>query len=233
MLSLIIKGFFYCLVSFLLFLCGVFSLFIYNRLEKEDIFFEYPLSQLIYEYSWPKNNLSGEDILAGKKTKGQFTASANRLGSIGIRFNTYNKINYDLIIFRIKEKGKKDWYYQQTSRTDQIRQDVFWPFGFSPISNSEGKIYQFEIESAEGIKGDAIALNHSQKTFIANYTYPKQFLLENKLDIPYVVIKKIASGLDTQSQFVILAIGIISILAPFLHNKLKKENTSKSIVNKD
>ncbi|HLC82899.1 MAG TPA: hypothetical protein VJI69_03645, partial [Bacteroidia bacterium] len=224
-LSFIIKVFLYCFIALTIFSSGIYYLFLHNRTHIKGLLTEYPFGELVYQYSWNKTNLAGKDILAGQKIKEQFTASANRLGGIGIKFNTHNKINSDLIKFRFKEEGKNVWYYEQVSKTDQIRQEVFWPFGFPPISNSEGKRYEFELESVKGTAGDAIAINGSQKTFIAQYTYPKQLLLDEKQQIPYFVKKKLISlvtNLDIKFHVQIVVLAMLSLVVPFIVLQLKK-----------
>ena len=218
-LSFIIRVFFYCFIALTIFFSGIFYLFLHNRIHIEDLLAEHPFGELVYQYSWNKTNLTEKDILAGQKIKGQFTASANRLGGIGIKFNTHNRINSDSIIFRFKEEGKNVWYYEQVSKTDQIRQEVFWPFGFPPISNSEGKRYEFEIESVKGTVDDTIAINGSQKTFVAEYTYPKQQLLDEKQQIPYFVIKKLTlliSNLDNKLHAQIVVLAVLSMVISFI-----------------
>src|SRR3989344_919089 len=218
-LSFIIRVFFYCFIALTIFFSGIFYLFLHNRIHIEDLLAEHPFGELVYQYSWNKTNLTEKDILAGQKIKGQFTASANRLGGIGIKFNTHNRINSDSIIFRFKEEGKNVWYYEQVSKTDQIRQEVFWPFGFPPISNSEGKRYEFELESVKGTVDDTIAINGSQKTFVAEYTYPKQQLLDEKQQIPYFVIKKLTlliSNLDNKLHAQIVVLAVLSMVISFI-----------------
>ena len=224
-LSFIIKTFFYCFIASTIFLSGIFYLFLHNRTHIKDLLTEYPFSELVYQHSWDKISLNGKDILAGQRIKGQFTASANRLGGIGIKFNTHNRINSDSIIFRFKEEGKNVWYYEQDSKTDQIRREVFWPFGFPPISDSEGKRYEFEIESVKGTIGDTVAINSSQKTFIAEYTYPKQWLLNEKQQIPYFVKKKLISlspNLDNKFHVQIIILAVLSMAIPFVISQLKR-----------
>jgi len=207
----------------ILFAFGIFYIFFYDRPQNNDAFAQYPFTEVVYQYSLPKQSLSGKDILAGEKIRGQFRASAKNLGTVAIKFDTHNKINWDLIIFRIREKGKSVWYSENTYRTDQIRQEVFWPFGFNLIGNSEGKPYEFEIESFEGIPGDAIAINSSQNSFIAKYSYPKQWLLKNKQEIPYFIKHKIVSffnSLDNTSKFSIIITLLLSLILPFIFSKL-------------
>lgn len=217
-LSFIIKVFFYCFVSLILFLSGIFYSFFYKRPDIKDVFAQYPLTQIVFEHPWDKTSLTGKDILAGQKIKGQFSASANRLGTVAIKFDTHNRINSDQIIFRIKEKGEKNWFYEHIYRTDQIRREVFWPFGFSTISNSTNKVYKFEVESIKGRPGDTISVNTSEKSFITKYNYPKQYLEENKKEIPYFIVLKMVSILnqDSKAAPIISGIAILSLIIPFL-----------------
>ena len=64
-----------------------------------------------------------------------------------VKFNTFDQINLESLIFRIREKNSTDWYYQNKYKTDQINKEIFFPFGFPIIENSQGKVYEIEIES--------------------------------------------------------------------------------------
>lgn len=188
-----------------------------------DYFATYPPTELVYEHFWDSSVLTGEKILKGEKVSGHFIAQINRLGTVALKFDTFNRINNDQIIFRIKEKGAKTWFYENAYNTDPIRQEVFWPFGFPLIADSQGKTYEFEIESRRGEDEQAIAINPLQKFFISKYSYPKQWLLENKKEIPSFVFQKITSAfrrLNKKDQLSIGLLTLVSLLLPFLIREL-------------
>lgn len=98
-------------------------------------------------------------ILKGEVIKESFTADENNLGVMLIKFNTFGKINKDIIRFRIKEEGSKEWYYQRDYSVDQFQNNTYFTFGFLPIANSKGNTYLIEIESLKGKKNDAVAIS--------------------------------------------------------------------------
>lgn len=132
-----------------------------------------------------------DQLLAKQKVSAQFAAKENNLGIVSVRFNTYARINSDKVIFRLKELGAKDWYYQNIYKVDQFQPNDYFTFGFPIIPNSAGKTYYFEIESTKGTNGDAVAISPTSPIFIAQYQFTKQQLLANKTMIPEFFIKKI------------------------------------------
>lgn len=113
----------------------------------------------------------------------EFKATNDRLGVVEIKFNPWPEGIYEPVIFRIKEKGSGDWYYQSeyynTSNTK-----TFFPFGFPVISNSKGKTYQIEIESPVEI---------TAPYFLTKYSFPLSFLKQNFQQIPGFIFEKILS----------------------------------------
>jgi len=130
-------------------------------------------------------------LLAKQKVSARFRAIANNLGIVSVRFKTYGRINNDEVVFRLREEGKKNWYYDHTYRVDQFQDDDYFTFGLPIISNSEGKTYYFEIESTKGKRGDAVSISATSPVFITQYQFTKQKLLANKTIIPDFLIKKI------------------------------------------
>lgn len=221
--AIILKIFLSLAASTFFFILALGFIFLKTQKANPDFFATYPLTELVYEYPWDNSFLTGEKILRGKKIEGHFRAQTNRLGTVAIKFTTFNHLNYDQIIFRLKEKGKEEWFYENAYNTDPIRQEVFWPFGFPLIADSKGKTYEFEIESLRGENEQAIAINPLQKFFITKYSYSKQWLLENKKEIPSFVLQKITSSfkrLTNKDQLLIGVLALGSLLLPFLIREL-------------
>ena len=59
-------------------------------------------------------------------------AVLNELGVVWIRFNTFGRINSDILTFKIREKGQNNWYYENLYRVDQFQDGKLFPFGFPP-----------------------------------------------------------------------------------------------------
>jgi hypothetical protein len=137
-------------------------------------------------------SLKTDELLAKQKVSAKFKAKENNLGIISVRFKTFRRINNDKVIFRLKEVGRKDWFYQHTYKVDQFQDNDYFTFGFPIILDSEGKTYYYEIESTKGKKGDAVSISTTPPVFIAQYQFSKQHLFANKTMIPAFFIKKIA-----------------------------------------
>lgn len=119
------------------------------------------------------------EILAGNIIKGEFSARDKNLGIVAVRFNTFFRINEDVVEFRIKEKGTKNWYYKNSYTTPQFQPSQYFTFGFPIIPNSEGKKYYFEIESAHGVHENAVALSAIEPIFETKYQYSKTLIMKD------------------------------------------------------
>lgn len=171
------------IIPFLLILFWIiFSLFFASKYSFSVIYSAYDKSNFI--------SLKTDELLARQKVSAQFKAAENNLGIISVRFKTYSRINDDNVIFRLKESGQKDWFYQYSYKVDQFQDNDYFTFGFPIITSSEGKKYLFEIESVRGQKGDAVSVVSLSPVFIAQYQFTKQSLFENKTAILPFLIKK-------------------------------------------
>lgn len=122
---------------------------------------------------------------------GEFFSKENNLGIVAIRFNTFHRINDDVIIFKIKEKGKSGWYYSGKYKVDQFQPDDFFTFGFPIINDSKGKSYFFEIESTQGKYFNAVAISDIEPNFQAKYQFSRAELFRDKFKIFELIYKKI------------------------------------------
>ena len=113
--------------------------------------------------------VSNIQILEGRKLTGAITAFENNLGSMSFRFYNFDRINNDILVFRIKEKEALSWYYENYYKVDQFQPDQLFPFGFPPIKGSKNKQYSYEIESLQGKHGDAIAISRYPPQITTKY----------------------------------------------------------------
>jgi hypothetical protein len=97
-------------------------------------------------------------ILKGEVYQQSFLSTADSFGIIAVKFSNNNKINQDLLTFRIKEENDKDWFYENQYKTDQFQNNQFFTFGFPKIDNAQGKTFVFEIESRLGLEDDSVSL---------------------------------------------------------------------------
>lgn len=162
--------------------CGIFlamfhggSLFILPEEKQTEVVF--------------RNNIK-PFLKSGEITRGVFTASENFLGTISIRFNAFERINSDTLLFRLKEKGSSKWYSENSYMVDQFTGLPFFPFGFPPIISSKGKIYIVELESLRGTPKDSIGISIGKPSIQIGYYYPRSYLFKNvKIFLQFVVTK--------------------------------------------
>ena len=143
-----------------IFLITVFSFISYHALFNEDVISHYaagdsgkeiiPFTIVVQKNNDAWNYQSRKNLIKNSKISGVFTAKDNNLGTIAIPFKTYEKVNSDEIVFRIRQQSKKDWYFQSRYATNQFQNDNPFPFGFAVIKNSKNVRYYFEIESLKG-----------------------------------------------------------------------------------
>ncbi len=144
-------------------------------------------------------------LAAGQKITGQLRAEYDNLGIVLIRFNTFHRQNHDFLIFRIKQKGLGEWYYQNRYDALQLIDGEYYPFGFTPIGNSRGKIYQFEIESVQGTPANSVTVSAIQPPVITKYQMPKK-------NISALILAKTRAAIENNN---LLPVSLI-FLSPFL-----------------
>lgn len=152
-------------------------------------------------------------LLAKDKISAEFTANNDFLGMILVRIHTFNRRNQDFVTFRLKEKGQRNWYYENTYDALHFYEDKYYPFGFPIIENSNSKIYIVEIESLYGSKEDGIAISSNQPAIIAKYQYPKNKIIESKTNLIGFFLKKVFSVVEVNY---LLFVSLIYIL-PFIY----------------
>lgn len=136
--------------------------------------------------SWKKT-----EIYKGEKISTQFVAKDDRMGIVSVRFDTFSKINDDTLIFRIKERGQNNWYYENVYKVDQFQDDQFFTFGFPIIENSLGKEYIVELESQYGTPGNAVAVSSIEPDLFVKHQYQKERLASDKSYLLSSLINKI------------------------------------------
>lgn len=128
----------------------------------------------------------GLELYKGDIVSGTYLSPYENLGSVSLRFYNSNRINDDSLIFRIKKAGEDHWYYTAVYKTDQFQPHKFFPFGFKPLANSRGVAYYFEIESLDGVPGNAIILDGSKRpNAISLHQFSKMPINDYRLIIPY------------------------------------------------
>lgn len=134
-------------------------------------------------------------LLKGEKETFKFHSSEKGLGSVTIHFDTFNRFNNDFVIFRIKEEGAKDWYYEHPYATEQFTGLPHYPFGFPIIEDSQDKEYIVEIESLAGTPTSAVAIPKSNNVLITTYQFEKNRIISDSNYLFAFLQKKIQHSL--------------------------------------
>ena len=184
------------LIPLFLLLIGIFISFLHIQKIGEISILLYPFHRNNF-ISWNEG-----ELLKGKKVLSEFRSPADNLGIVSVRFNTFARINSDSIIFRIKEKGQNKWYYTNIYLTDQFQPDELFTFGFPIIENSEGRSYQFELESKKGSPEDAVALSNNEPIFVTKHQFAKSSLLSDSNAFKEFIYRKILT-LFADTEFII------------------------------
>lgn len=169
-------------------------------------------SFLVVSYSHSKedfDSLKYTKLLKKDSVSGTFTARANNMGILGLRIRSYARVPYreeDKLVFRIKEKGSPEWYYENIYRSGLMYEFSLFPFGFPIIENSKGKTYQFELESLEGNTENAVSILNREPIFVSKYQETRAYFNEHPTRLPFFVLKKVGNytnSIDVQfSSFV-------------------------------
>ncbi len=159
----------------------------------------------ILQYNYQKSDFKpykDTRLFKGEKLKAEIVSKSNKLGIISVRFNNFEHINDDVIIYRIREKGQKDWYYQNEHTAGQFQPHGLFTFGFPLIENSEGKTYQFELESKKGTGKESVALSKLDPVLVTKHEYSKSALMASRNTLKEFFLKK-AENLSKDTDFII------------------------------
>lgn len=119
-------------------------------------------------------------IVVGRNITGRFTATYNNLAMVKLRINTFNRLNTTHIRFQLRPAGTQDWIVTNEYAVDRFTDGLLYPFGFLPIEQSEGKSYEYKIDSPDGQEDNAIGVRggyHSQATV---YVFKKSTLFRDR-----------------------------------------------------
>jgi hypothetical protein len=136
-------------------------------------------------------NYIKDGMMSGDKSVFKFKASEDNLGIVALRIDTFNRINSDQLIFRIKKEDQQGWQYENTYFADQFVNEDLFLFGFPIYTDSKEEIFIIEIESLLGEKENSFAISEIEPNIIPKYKYNKKELIENKSKLITLFTKKI------------------------------------------
>lgn len=158
-----------------------------------------------------------ERLRKGEIITGKFRASEDNLGIVLIRFVQHSLKVSDIVTFRIKEEGDKNWYYINNYGANQFQPNEYFTFGFPPVATSKSKTFIFEVESLAGTDKNGISLSAKKPQFAAVYKYSKENLT-NFNTLSSFIYKKllyVARNSDFFGNWQILAAFVLSFLLIF------------------
>lgn len=163
-----------------------------------------------------------DELHKGDVVSAGFLATENNLGALSVRFSTFLRLNYDYLVFRIRERGQEKWYYQNSYKVDQFQPEALFPFGFPVIADSSGRYYEFELESTAGELGDSVGISPQTPIFVTWHKFDKTEIFSSKEKLLTFVIKKIvnvysdtsfaASSLVYSSPLILYAISQLTLV---------------------
>ncbi len=152
------------------------------------------LTVLQYSHNRDKNNnFPIGKILKNQRIIGEFTGKENNLGIVSVRLGiaTHRLENTNRLLFRIREKGRNSWYYETVYDSGFFNKLDYSPFGFPPIGDSKGKIYEFEIISLNGNAYNASEIKDKNPIYLSKYKFSKNEIFRNRQSVTEFAVKKI------------------------------------------
>jgi hypothetical protein len=166
-------------------------------------------------YQDKKNDFFGKKILKDKTLTGSFYAKDNHLGIVAVRFGEVPRVDFeneDIIIFKIKEKGKREWLFQNKYRSGAFTSNDYYPFGFEEITNSKGKEYIFEISSKKGRTENSLETKNSDPIYLSKYKYSKSEIFSSFQSLAKFMKEKIITFMTNLNS----VLSSIVFLLPFI-----------------
>ena len=171
-------------------------------------------STLVYQESAKIEQTNTGKLLRGNTISGEFIAKDNHLGILILNFKDFVKPDYrgeDVLSFKLKERGAKNWYVVNNYRSGLMEHQLQFPFGFPQIEYSKDKAYQFEIKSLLGNNSNSVELSNKDSVLTA-YQYPRQEITGSKSRIITFIFKK---SINSLINFDFLLSSVLYLL-PFL-----------------
>ncbi len=159
-------------------------------------------------------------LLKSEKIVGRFKGAENNFGVILLRFVKFGK-GSDTLIFRLKEKGSRDWYYENKYDGELFQNNEYYPFGFPSISSSKNKSYLFEIKSTSGSDKNGVALSDAKPQLALVYTY-SQDQIRNPASLLSFVYKKMIYVIGNTNYLMMLGVFFLFLLIRLSAKRISK-----------
>ena len=163
-------------------------------------------------------------LLRGEYIRGEFMATHHNLGTLRFRFRTFGRLNEDTLQFRLREKGTESWIVTNEYNTSVFINGGMYPFGFPVISNSKGRVYEFEVFSTKGTNANSVSLMSEYRPIASQYIYTRESLMNDKVILRQFVKEKLSSLMhDSAFLFYIGMFVIPSIYLLLVRQKFSLE----------
>ena len=185
-----------------------------------SLLFEYRVSFSVVTHQTKNNaqtNNETASLYKDNSYRGEFKSKASNLGIIileGINYKKPQSGNEDNLIFRFREKGKKNWLFQREYKSGLFDSQTNFSFGFPAISDSKNKNYEFEILSTNGTRNNHIKIKKTNDV-ITGYQYSKSEILGGSLKTIEFVYSKFI-GFITDLELLLKSLFYLFPLAIFL-----------------
>ena len=160
-------------------------------------------------------------LLKGDRVSVKLKATENNFGIVLARFERFGKVS-DKVVFRLKEEGKGDWYYENIYKAGEFRPDEYFTFGFPTIADSKNHTYVFEVESLFGTYKDGVGLSLDEPQVAFVYKYSRNDLKNHKILSSFIHKKFIyvANNVNSMQNWQLMAIFALPfILVLFMKKK--------------
>jgi peptidoglycan/LPS O-acetylase OafA/YrhL len=207
-------------------ICVIYILATFNAYQSSFNFFsiEYPSSQVVFISPQIKPGQNYLSLKTYPVIDMQIYSPEDNLGIIVMHLTAQNSMNK--LIFRIKEKGARDWYATTGYRLSTVGDSKNHPFGFPVIPDSKGKTYEIQLSLPE-IKTPTpeYAWIETTPSSIRNvYPVNKTQLVKNPRQLFIFVEKKtsnVFSNLEAQEVLIFLCPLLLLSLFLFLPKRSK------------
>lgn len=99
----------------------------------------------ILNFGYTSSQIQYSPLRERQLFSGDISSREDYLGIISVYFNPPPKLPRKPLTFKIKERGAKEWYYENDYDIRQIAGLPQHPFGFPIIQHSQGKTYHIEV----------------------------------------------------------------------------------------
>lgn len=109
-----------------------------------------PQAQAISVPAYQQPDATQQHDITNQPFRQTFTSSVDQFGSIEVRMGTdRSKLpgTFTFKLYEVLETGELESLYEAEYQRTDLYQGYYYPFGFVPITNAQGKTYLIELES--------------------------------------------------------------------------------------